>query len=61
MVGEWAFIALEKVNDPLYIRTYKGIYERCDDATKRTGSFAASSDSCYFYVTVDTSGSCQLS
>jgi beta-xylosidase len=61
MGTDWAYIAMEESMDTLFIRTYKGTYERCDDATEMTGSVPASSNTCQFRVAVDATGMCQFS
>ena len=61
MGTEWAYIAFVKNNDSLFIRTCEGKYERCDEATRLTGSVPADSDACFFRVTADTSGQCLFS
>ncbi len=61
MGTEWAYIAFVKSNDSLFIRTCEGKYERCDEATRLTGSEPANSETCFFRVAVDTSGQCLIS
>ncbi len=61
MGNEWAYIALVKSNDSLYLQTYEGKYERCDEAISMTGSIPAISNSYFFRVSVDTTGLCQFS
>ncbi len=61
MGTEWAYIALVKSNDSLYICTYEGLYERCDKALKKTGFVVAITNTSYLRVSADTEGLCQFS
>jgi hypothetical protein len=57
----WASISQIKQNDSIFIRTYEGAYDRCDEAGIQTGLVAANLSEYYFRVQVKEGGICQFS
>ena len=62
VMGErWSYISLIKENDSLFIRTFDGVYERCDEAGAQTAIVPLDQPDCYFRVKVEDGGLCHFS
>jgi beta-xylosidase len=61
VMGErWSYISLFKQNDSLFIRTYEGIFDRCDEAGTQTGLIPVEKSEYYFRIKVNNGGMCQF-
>jgi beta-xylosidase len=57
----WSYISLIKENDSIFIRTFEGAYDRCDEAGTQTCLVATEVPDYYFRVQVKENGICQFS
>lgn len=61
MGKKWAYVALVKDKNGIDVGMFKGTYQHCEDMTRAIETVPFNGTSCYFRVSVDTTGVCRFS
>jgi beta-xylosidase len=61
MGNSWSYIAIVNENDILYVRTYQGKNDRCDESTTMISSEIYPACECYFRLKATADGMCRFS